>query len=234
LAIDAACRAFHGDIHQVPPMHSALKRDGKPLYAYAREGIVLEREARPVTIHSIEVTGIDRTDPQRPRVSLRTRVSKGTYIRTLAEDIGERLGCGAHLVHRHARGLGQYLRRDVSSEDAIDPRSPFGEAVHVLHALNSLREDVRDDDGSDVSSEDRIHALHGPNHTTRTTDQYVVHVDLAVSSKQPWVVGVEQVVDTLSEHRLLGILDFQHHVSDGDADMPVGDRGGDDASHGNP
>ena len=123
-AIDAACRAFQGDIQQVPPMHSALKRDGKPLYAYAREGIVLEREARPVTIHSIEVIGIDRTDPQRPRVSLRTRVSKGTYIRTLAEGIGERLGCGAHLEALRRIAVGRLTLERAFAPEALERLEP--------------------------------------------------------------------------------------------------------------
>jgi tRNA pseudouridine55 synthase len=123
-SINAACMAFQGDIEQVPPMHSALKRDGKPLYAYAREGIVLEREARPVTLHSIEVTGIDRTDPLRPRVSLRTRVSKGTYIRTLAEDIGERLGCGAHLVALRRIGVGRLSIAHACTPEALEQIEP--------------------------------------------------------------------------------------------------------------
>lgn len=140
-AIDAACRAFQGDIQQVPPMHSALKRDGKPLYAYAREGIVLEREARPVTIHSIEVIGIDRTDPQRPRVSLRTRVSKGTYIRTLAEDIGERLGCGAHLVALRRIAVGRLtIDRAFTPEalEQIDPEARIATVGAVDMLLSGL------------------------------------------------------------------------------------------------
>lgn len=90
--IDAVLAQFRGDIMQVPPMYSALKRDGKPLYEYAREGITLEREARPVTIHLLEFV-----DYQAPFLTLRVRCSKGTYIRVLGEDIGATLGCGAHL-----------------------------------------------------------------------------------------------------------------------------------------
>jgi tRNA pseudouridine55 synthase len=96
--IAAACAAFSGEIEQVPPMHSALKRDGRPLYAYAREGVVLERAPRRVTVHAIELLAVDRTDAARPLARFRCRVSKGTYVRTLAHDIGARLGCGAHLV----------------------------------------------------------------------------------------------------------------------------------------
>jgi tRNA pseudouridine55 synthase len=90
--IDAVLLQFRGDIEQVPPMYSALKRDGKPLYEYARAGITLEREARPVTIHLLEFI-----DYQAPYLTLRVRCSKGTYIRVLGEDIGAALGCGAHL-----------------------------------------------------------------------------------------------------------------------------------------
>jgi tRNA pseudouridine55 synthase len=90
--IDAVLAQFRGDIEQVPPMYSALKRDGKPLYEYARAGITLEREARPVTIHLLEFI-----DYQAPYLTLRVRCSKGTYIRVLGEDIGAALGCGAHL-----------------------------------------------------------------------------------------------------------------------------------------
>lgn len=100
-AVRAACAHFVGPIDQVPPMHSALKRDGRPLYELAREGVVVEREPRRVTIHAIEVLAIAL-----PRVSIRVHCSKGTYIRSLAMDIGDRLGCGAHLggLRREAVG----------------------------------------------------------------------------------------------------------------------------------
>ncbi|MGB6056284.1 MAG: tRNA pseudouridine(55) synthase TruB, partial [Burkholderiaceae bacterium] len=91
-AIEQALQRFRGPIEQVPPMHSALKRDGKPLYEYARAGITLERAARAVTIHRLECL-----DYQAPFLRLRVTCSKGTYIRVLGEDIGAALGCGAHL-----------------------------------------------------------------------------------------------------------------------------------------
>ena len=84
---------FVGDIKQVPPMYSALKHEGKPLYEYARAGIEIERPARPVTIHSI-----DLVEWQSPKLSFDVHCSKGTYIRTLAEDIATALACCAHLV----------------------------------------------------------------------------------------------------------------------------------------
>ncbi|MGH8853331.1 MAG: tRNA pseudouridine(55) synthase TruB [Telluria sp.] len=91
-AIEAALARFRGPIFQVPPMYSALKRDGKALYEYAREGITLERDARPVTIH-----GLSLVDYTAPYLKILVTCSKGTYVRVLGEDIGAALGCGAHL-----------------------------------------------------------------------------------------------------------------------------------------
>jgi tRNA pseudouridine55 synthase len=93
VALDALLPKFTGSITQVPPMYSALKRDGKPLYEYARAGIELERVPREITIHAIRWTNIHW-----PEATLEVSCSKGTYIRVLAEDIGNTLGCGAHLV----------------------------------------------------------------------------------------------------------------------------------------
>ena len=90
--IEAALARYRGPILQTPPMYSALKRDGKALYEYAREGIVLEREARPVTIHSLTFVAYDA-----PFLKIAVTCSKGTYVRVLGEDIGAALGCGAHL-----------------------------------------------------------------------------------------------------------------------------------------
>lgn len=84
---------FIGDIEQVPPMHSALKRDGRPLYELARKGIEVERQPRAVKIHGIDVLAFADD-----RLTLRVACSKGTYIRVLAADIGAALGCGAHLA----------------------------------------------------------------------------------------------------------------------------------------
>lgn len=101
--VGVALRRLTGEIEQVPPMHSALKKDGKPLYAYAREGIEVERAARRVVIHDLQ--GV--RDPQdQSRLTLRVRCSKGTYIRTLAEDIGRLLGCGASLTALRRTGSG--------------------------------------------------------------------------------------------------------------------------------
>lgn len=86
-------RQFIGPILQIPPMHSALKRHGRPLYELARQGIEVEREPRAVVIHAIDCLGFGGD-----RLHLRVACSKGTYIRVLAADIGQALGCGAHLA----------------------------------------------------------------------------------------------------------------------------------------
>lgn len=107
----AACARFVGPIDQLPPMHSALKHEGRALYDYARAGIDVERAARRVTIHRIDVVG-----GEGDTWTLDVRCSKGTYIRTLAEDIGAALQCGAHLAA---------LRRTASGALALDAAYTF-------------------------------------------------------------------------------------------------------------
>jgi tRNA pseudouridine55 synthase len=91
-AIDAVLPLFRGAIRQVPPMYSALKRDGQPLYKLARQGVEVERESRSLVIHSLEVLAVDGS-----AASFRVRCSKGTYVRTLAEDMARAAGSCAHL-----------------------------------------------------------------------------------------------------------------------------------------
>jgi tRNA pseudouridine55 synthase len=100
--IEAACAGFVGAIRQLPPMHSALKHAGKPLYEYARLGVAVEREARTVIIHAIAIV-----EGAGDLWTLDVSCSKGTYIRTLAADIGEALGCGAHLAGLRRTGSGR-------------------------------------------------------------------------------------------------------------------------------
>ena len=99
----AALPQFRGDILQVPTMFSALKHNGKPLYEYARKGITVEREARPITIFELKFV-----EYQAPYLSLEVHCSKGTYIRTLVDDLGEVLGCGAHVSVLRRLAVGDY------------------------------------------------------------------------------------------------------------------------------
>lgn len=103
VAVTAAINSFVGDYMQIPPMYSAIKVNGKKLYELARQGQVIERQPRPVTIHSIDITDMDI-----PRVIFDVSCSKGTYIRSLCRDIGERLSCGAlmeRLVRTEVKGF---------------------------------------------------------------------------------------------------------------------------------
>jgi tRNA pseudouridine55 synthase len=118
-AILAALVGFRGDITQIPPMYSALKRDGKPLYEYARAGQTVEREARNVTILALEMIACALPD-----VTFRVTCSKGTYVRTLAEDIGEKLGCGAHLVALRRTGVGALTLENSVTLDTLSDATP--------------------------------------------------------------------------------------------------------------
>ena len=110
--VDRALRRFTGTLEQTPPMYSALKRDGKPLYAYARAGLTVAIPARTITIHSIT---LHRYAAERVHISV--RCSKGTYIRTLAEDIGRVLGCGATLAGLRRSAVGAFdLKSAVTLE----------------------------------------------------------------------------------------------------------------------
>lgn len=117
--MQAALGRFRGEILQVPPMHSALKRDGRPLYSYARRGETLEREPRPVTIHALELLSREGAT-----LELAVSCSKGTYVRALAEDLGQALGCGAHLSGLVRTALGHFSLEQAATVDAIAALQP--------------------------------------------------------------------------------------------------------------
>ncbi|HEY3074398.1 MAG TPA: tRNA pseudouridine(55) synthase TruB [Burkholderiales bacterium] len=112
--VAAALGRFRGTIEQLPPMHSALKRDGLPLYQLARAGRTVERRARRIEIHELELL---QCAP--PILELRVRCSKGTYIRVLAEDIGAALGTGAHLAALRRTGSGRFHVRDAATLEEL-------------------------------------------------------------------------------------------------------------------
>jgi tRNA pseudouridine55 synthase len=126
---------FVGKIEQVPPMHSALKHEGRPLYDYARRGEVIDRVARRVSIDSLDllalrpVDGVAAGAPGSLTATIRVRCSKGTYIRALAADIGERLGCGAHLIALRREAVGAlHVDQAVRLDDleAMPPHARLG------------------------------------------------------------------------------------------------------------
>jgi tRNA pseudouridine55 synthase len=112
--IDRVLRQFLGPQSQIPPMHSALKHQGRPLYEYARAGQVVDRAAREISVHELELREFDGETLQ-----IRVRVSKGTYIRTLAQDIGASLGCGAHLRGLRRTAIGQITLADAVTLDQL-------------------------------------------------------------------------------------------------------------------
>jgi len=127
---------FTGPLQQIPPMYSALKKDGKALYEYAREGIEVERPARSVFIHSLELKELPMQDGVRS-VWLKAHCSKGTYIRTLGEDIGNALGCGAFLSALRRVKSGSFEIDNCISLEALEA-FPEAERQKPLHPVDIL------------------------------------------------------------------------------------------------
>lgn len=123
-----ALEQFRGDILQVPTMFSALKHNGKPLYEYARAGITVEREARPITIFELNFI-----EYQAPFLTLEVHCSKGTYIRTLMDDLGEVLGCGAHVTVLRRTAVADYPAEKMMTWDALQALAEQGDLdQHLL------------------------------------------------------------------------------------------------------
>jgi len=125
--VEEVLQRFRGEIEQLPPMHSALKRDGVPLYKLARQGKAVERTSRRVRILELEAVSFEP-----PRLDLRVRCSKGTYIRTLAEDLGAALGTGAHLSGLRRTASGRFRIEDAVSLEALRQCSPATRSARVL------------------------------------------------------------------------------------------------------
>lgn len=144
MAVKQAAEEFLGEIRQIPPMVSAVKINGKKLYQLAREGQVVERQPRCVTIYELEITEMDL-----PRVCLRVICSGGTYIRTLMHDIGQKLGVGAHLTALERQAVGEFdLSQALSLEQVktmLTARDyscllPLGAGLEYLPALSLTQE----------------------------------------------------------------------------------------------
>ncbi len=127
---------FSGPIRQVPPMHSALKKDGKALYEYARAGIEVEREARDVKIYELKLD-LGAADAAPRVIEMTVKCSKGTYIRTLGEDIGEALGCGAHLTALRRTATGGFVAAQCVTLSALEAMTEE-ERLKCLLPVDSL------------------------------------------------------------------------------------------------
>lgn len=152
-----ALESFRGDTKQVPSMYSALKHKGQPLYKYAREGITIEREARDITVFRLDLLRFEGDE-----VDLEIHVSKGTYIRTIIDDLGELLGCGAHVSMLRRTAVGNYpidkmvtmehletllndaKEQDISPSDVLDKLLlPMDSAVYILDSVTIDAESAR-------------------------------------------------------------------------------------------
>lgn len=134
--IEAALPAFRGEIEQVPPMHSALKHHGRPLYEYARQGIDIAREPRRVTVHNLTLDAFEGD-----RCTLRVHCSKGFYVRALADDLGEMLGCGAHLVGLRRLAVGRFTLTDAITPEQLEALDTEGRDTH-LRPADALIDDL--------------------------------------------------------------------------------------------
>lgn len=127
--IQSVVTEFVGDIMQIPPMYSAIKIDGKRLYELAREGVEVERKPRPVTIEKIEILGIDL---ENKKFSMKVDCSKGTYIRTLCDDIGRRLGCLAHMSALIRTRSGRFCIDDAYTLDEVEKMAGEGDMSFLV------------------------------------------------------------------------------------------------------
>ena len=132
----ATCQQFIGEVSQVPPMYSALKHQGKALYEYAREGVDIERQARLITISAIEVNAFETNIAK-----ITVVCSKGTYIRTLAEDIGANLGCGAHLIGLRRTETAGYLLPNAMTIEQLEAM-PVDARLAMLLPVDSAIESL--------------------------------------------------------------------------------------------
>lgn len=133
--VEKVIASFQGDMDQIPPMYSALKVDGKRLYEYAREGMTVERKARKITIYGISVECIDL-----PRVTMTVTCSKGTYIRTLCHDIGEKLGCGGCMESLLRICAGGFRVENSCTLEEIEKLQRDGRISTVLFPIEAVFE----------------------------------------------------------------------------------------------
>lgn len=131
-AVEDLLPQFTGSIFQVPPMYSALKHEGRPLYALAREGVEIDREAREVAIHQIAMSAWEP-----PSFSLTLECSRGTYIRSLAHDLGALLGCGAHLAELTRTRVGPFTLEGATTSDELASAAAKGWWEALLYPIDT-------------------------------------------------------------------------------------------------
>lgn len=187
--VESALDQFRGEISQVPSMYSALKHNGQPLYKLARQGIEVEREARQVTVYSNEL--LERTDDT---LLVKIHCSKGTYVRSIAEDLGEVLGCGAHVIELRRLKAGPYGEADLVTVAQLEQAKEEGTLDDLLMPVATAVSEWPEVQLSESSSfyvrqGQPVQVAHAP------TEGWVRLTESASTDKGGVFIGIGEVLD---------------------------------------
>ncbi|WP_111638125.1 tRNA pseudouridine(55) synthase TruB [Marinomonas shanghaiensis] len=201
-SLEAILDRFRGDIEQIPPMYSALKHEGRPLYEYARQGIVIERKRRRVTIANL--TLVSRTDDT---LTLDIQCSKGTYIRTIGEDIGEALGCGAHLHSLHRISTAGYLPENMMTLEQFEAIAEQGYEALDSHLI-SMDTAVKHFEKVDLAEVDTLDMMFGRTVSSPVSLEHETVVRMYDQQSQRFL-GLGQIKGTsIRPYRLVNTSEF--------------------------
>ena len=203
--LEACIDKFRGITDQIPSMYSALKYKGRKLYEYAREGVEVPRESRKITVYSVDLLRFDNDE-----VEMELHVSKGTYIRTIVDDLGEMLGCGAHVIMLRRTGVSNFpYERMVTIEQLQamldDAKANEIEPGSVLDALLlSTDTAVQDLPEVNISAEIAVHVLNGnPVHADNVPEEGTL-VRISVGSEREFIgVGTIDIKGMLAPKRVM-------------------------------
>ena len=192
--IDEALSHFRGDILQVPTMFSALKYQGKPLYEYARQGIVIEREARPISVYENQFIQYDFAKQE---LTLEIHCSKGTYIRTIIDNLGELLGCGAHVIYLRRLQVSNY---PVDKMISLDELQNISEKEPLLMPVDSPLQASRKVVLSESQGKDILLGR-----TVTVESSVPVETLVRIYQEQQFIGAGSQLFNKLSPKRLISI-----------------------------
>ena len=192
--IDETLSHFRGDILQVPTMFSALKYQGKPLYEYARQGIVIDREARPISVYENEFIQYDFAKQE---LTLEIHCSKGTYIRTIIDDLGELLGCGAHVIYLRRLQVSNY---PIDKMISLDDLQNIGEKEPLLMPVDSPLQACRKVILSGNQGKDILLGR-----TVTVESSTTVETLVRIYMEQQFIGVGSQILNKLSPKRLISI-----------------------------
>ena len=191
-----ACNEFIGEYEQIPPMYSALKHNGQKLYELARKGIEVERKPRTVHINTLRVNDINLSDKQKT-VTITVDCSKGTYIRSLCDDIGKKLGCGACMMKLTRTRVGEFMLDDTLTLNQISALVLKGEIEDRITGIDKIFSDYQEI----TFAEEYSRYLHNGNKLSREQ----IPADAAISDNEKY-----RVYD--SDKCFIGVYEFQDEV----------------------